>query len=213
MEDNDIITRTKDNYSNSSIMPKLDDDSKQDYKKFKNYSNNKLNRAYEKYDVLQSYSPAKNSKDPNKEFSRMIDEYNSYEPTRETLSLQRGRKGFNQMSKKNLIYCASMIAVSIILVILIVVNSATINNLNKDLNNTTNEINNVQTRIDDTIGDINDLTLEDNIYSSAGELGMEDVGDSTQKIDLLEKQEVNDYQRQTNVFDAICNFISSLFGG
>lgn len=208
MEDRN--TRDYDETVNNSY---LNERSKIDYKEFNKYKSDKLDKVYEKFKVVKSYSPAKQNKDNNREFSRMIDEYNTFEPTRETLSIKRSRFS-NTLTRKNAIYCLSLLAVIIMLVVVIVVNSTSINKLNQDIAFTESQVELVETNINTIIGEIEDLTLVENIYQYAQNNQMEEINpDNIEKIDLLEIQVDTTYQGQTNIFDVICNFISSLFGG
>ena len=57
---------------------------------FVNYNNNRLNKVYKKYDVVQTYVPKKEDKSKtNKDFDNFVTEQNSYVPERETLSVEK----------------------------------------------------------------------------------------------------------------------------
>ena len=93
-------------------------------------------------------------------------------------------------------------------------NAVNINNINNQITETTVNLNNVNNDIKKVISNIDELTDEDNVLQNARELGLKEVTEENKvNIELLEKNNVEDYKGQTNFFDKICNFFRNLFGG
>ena len=183
---------------------------------FVNYNNNRLNKVYKKYDVVQTYVPKKEEKSKtNKDFDNFVTEQNSYVPERETLSVEKveSKPQFKLKSKAK-VWLVAFSAIIVMLFGLCIYNGVHINNLNNQINQTTTSITDVNKDIEKVIKDIGKLTDEQEILNNASDLGYQEVTDANNvQIELEKKNEVEDYQSQTNFFDKICNFFRNMFGG
>ena len=183
---------------------------------FVNYNNNRLNKVYKKYDVVQTYVPKKENKPKtNKEFDNFVTEQNSYVPERETLSVERvENKPQFKLKNKAKVWLIAFSAIIVMLFGLCIYNGVHINNLNNQINQTTTSITDVNKDIEKVIKDIGKLTDEQEILNNASDLGYQEVTDANNvQIELKKKNNVEDYQSQTNFFDKICNFFRNMFGG
>ena len=97
---------------------------------------------------------------------------------------------------------------------LMIYNGVHIGNLNTQISETSTSINNINNDIKQVIKNIDELTDEDSVLRKAEELGLSEVAPENKvEIELIEKNEVEEYKSQTNFFDRICNFFRRLFGG
>ena len=58
----------------------------------------------------------------------------------------------------------------------------------------------------------NGLTSEDNIQAELKEMGYDSSNVNVEAIDVADSVVVEDLKAETNWFDAICNFVSQIFG-
>lgn len=94
--------------------------------------------------------------------------------------------------------------------ILLIYNAVLINSYNTQINagyETLSEIQNINGTLEEEL-----FTMENSFEYSAEALGLNN-GSSTAISNTFEKQEKIVYAEETNWFDAICDFISSIFGG
>ena len=185
-------------------------------KTFTNYNFSNLNKVYKKYNVIETYVPKKQEKPKqNKQFEKFVDEQHNYSPERETVVLEKiDRKSEPSAKPKSKAWLVSIIIIFAMLAGLSIYNGVHINTLNNQINQTTTSINNVNNDIKQVIKNIDELTNEDSVLRKAEELGLKEVSDENKvEIELKEKNEVKDYESQTNFFDKICNFFRRLFGG
>ena len=182
---------------------------------FVNYSSNNLNKVYKKYNVVQTYIPKKEKQKKSKDFDNFVKEQSEYVPERETIAVERVEEK-NKFKFKNSVK-AWLVAIAIIFSMLgglSIYNAVNINNINNQITETTVNLNNVNNDIKKVISNIDELTDEDNVLQNARELGLKEVTEENKvNIELLEKNNVEDYKGQTNFFDKICNFFRNLFGG
>lgn len=183
---------------------------------FVNYNFNNLNKVYKKYDVVQTYVPKKQSKPKqNKEFEKFVTEQNDYKPEKETFVIERkSEKPKFQLKGKARAWLVSIIIIFAMLGGLTIYNAVHISNLNTQIDQTTTSINNINNDIKQVVKNIDVLTDEDNVLQKADELGLKEVSSEDKvNIELNTKNEIEEYQSQTNFFDRICNFFRNLFGG
>lgn len=183
---------------------------KKEYQKFSNYSYEKSPTTFEEYEVIQTYKPLKKEKKKD-EFMEFVNEQNSYQKSNETFLYEK-IKPKKQRKPINKIFVCISIFICVLMSTLTIVNSVNINKLNYSNMSKTSEIANVGKELVKIDQVIEGLVSEDNIKQSAEEDDFV-VVTNTKQIDLIEKNEVKEYKGSTNLFDRICNFIISLFGG
>ena len=204
----------KDNFYQTEEEPQFEEQSfKKQYDKFDDYSNDLQNSSYEEYEVIRNYTPklkAKPKKE-NKEFNKFLDNQYAYTDSTETYIYQRGKEKSTFSSKTRgriIVYACALIAILLsTLCIVNLVNISTINAANSEIQQ---EINKVDDKLAETGNKIKDE--KENYENNDG-----DYIDKNQaniaSITLIEKSQPQNYESETNFFDRICNFISSLFGG
>lgn len=183
---------------------------------FTNYNNSHLNKVYKKYDVVQTYVPQSQAKPAeNKEFEKFVNQQDSYSATQESfVTSTPAQKPTFRLKQKAKVWLVCFSVIIVMLSALCITNAVNISNLNSNIEQTQSSITNVNKNIQNTIKDIGKLTDEQEIKNNASDLGLTEVEpENNIEIQLNQKNEVEDYQRQTNFFDEICNFIRSLFGG
>ena len=183
---------------------------------FTNYNSNHLNKVYKKYDIVQTYVPKKEKKsEKTTDFQKFVNEQNSYVPERETLSVERvSEKPTFKLKQKAKVWLVCFSLIAIMLFSLCIYNGININNLNNQIDNTTTSINNINKDIETIVKDIGKLTDDQEIMNNASDMGLTEVDNANNiEIELNVKNEVEDYESQTNFFDEICNFFNNLFGG
>ena len=185
---------------------------------FVNYNFNNLNKVYKKYDVVKTYVPKKQEKQKQKqttEFEKYVTEQSDYIPEKETFVIERKKeKQKFEFKPKAKAWLVSIIIIFAMLGGLAIYNAVNISNLNSQINQTTTSINNVNNDIKQVVKNIDELTDEDNVLQKAEELGLQEVAEENKvTIELIEKNEIEEYQSQTNFFDRICDFFRRLFGG
>ena len=189
---------------------------KKEAETFVNYKSNNLSKVYKKYDVVQTYVPKKKSQpNQNKSFEKFVTEQDSYTPEKETLSVEKvEQKPKFKFKPKAKVWLVSIIIIFAMLGGLSIYNAVHIQNLQNQLTETTVTSTKIEKDLERVIKLTGDLTDEDNILSKADELGLQEVTDENSiEIELKPKNEVKDYESQTNFFDKICNFFRNLFGG
>ena len=204
-----------------SVAPKEESNvQKKETDAFVNYKFNNLNKVYKKVDVIQTYVPQETKKTnqsqkQSKEFEKFVTEQNSYEPEKETVLVEKvQQKPTFKLKNKAKVWLFSIISILIMLGGLAIYNGITINNMNNQITETTTSINNYNSEIKKVIDSIEDLTNDHNVLGSADRLGLNEATEENKvTIELEQKNEVKDYESQTNFFDKICNFLRHLFGG
>lgn len=183
---------------------------------FVNYNSNNLSKVYKKYDVVQTYVPKKKPQQKKEsDFEKFVKEQDSYVPEKETLTVEKvEQKPKFKFKPKAKAWLISIIIIFAMLGGLSIYNAVHIQNLNNQLTETTVQSTNIGSDIKKVISSIDELTDEDNIMSKAQELGLKEVTEENKvEIELKPKNQVKDYESQTNFFDKICNFFRNLFGG
>ena len=186
---------------------------KKQYDKFEDYSNDLQKSSYEEYEVIRNYTPKlkAKSKKENKEFNKFLDNQYAYTDSTETYIYQRGKEKSTFSSKTRgriIVYACALIAILLsTLCIINIVNISTINASNSDIQQ---EIKKVDGKLAETGDKIKDET--ENVENNDGNYVDQNSATNT-NITLIEKQQPLQYESETNFFDRICNFISSLFGG
>ena len=188
---------------------------KKEAQTFTNYNNNKLNKVYKKYDVVQTYVPRKKQKKTNNDFDNFVNEQNSYTPEIETLTVEKvAEKTKYRLSSKAKVWICAFALIAIMLGSVCIYNAVEIKRLNTTIQETSTNLNNVNKDIETIIKDIGVLTDEETVKIEAGELGMDEIpAENNIQIELLEKNKVETYESETNFFDKICNFFRNIFGG
>ncbi|MBO7508590.1 MAG: hypothetical protein J6T39_02995, partial [Clostridia bacterium] len=149
------------------------------------------------------------------EFEKYVTEQSDYIPEKETFVIERKKeKQKFEFKPKAKAWLVSIIIIFAMLGGLAIYNAVNISNLNSQINQTTTSINNVNNDIKQVVKNIDELTDEDNVLQKAEELGLQEVAEENKvTIELIEKNEIEEYQSQTNFFDRICDFFRRLFGG
>ena len=183
---------------------------------FVNYNHNNLSKVYKKYDVVQTYVPKKKSRQKkDKSFEKFVTEQNSYTPEKETLMVEKvEQKPKFKFKPKAKAWLVSIIIIFAMLGGLSIYNAVHIQNMHNSITETTVQSTNIQNSLKKVISNIDELTDEDNILSNAQELGLKEVTEENKvEVELKPKNNVEEYESQTNFFDKICNFFRNLFGG
>ena len=183
---------------------------------FVNYNHNNLSKVYKKYDVVQTYVPKKKSQQKkDKSFEKFVTEQNSYTPEKETLMVEKvEQKPKFKFKPKAKAWLVSIIIIFAMLGGLSIYNAVHIQNMHNSITETTVQSTNIQNSLKKVISNIDELTDEDNILSNAQELGLKEVTEENKvEVELKPKNNVEEYESQTNFFDKICNFFRNLFGG
>jgi cell division protein FtsL len=219
-QNDNISLETNDKSTNLFEYKEVPKDENKTMKKetdaFVNYNFNNLNKIYKKYDVVKTYVPKKQPKQKqNKEFEKFVTEQNDYIPETETFVIERNNeKPKFQLKSKAKTWLVSIIIIFAMLSGLTIYNAVHISNLNNQIQETSTSINNINNDIKQVVKNIDVLTDEDNILEKADELGLKEVSPEDQvSLELNPKNEIEEYQSQTNFFDRICNFFRNLFGG
>lgn len=189
---------------------------KKETEAFVNYNYNNLNKVYKKYDVVKTYVPKKQEKQKqNKDFEKFVTEQSTYTTEKETFVVERKQeKQKFELKPKARAWLVSIIIIFAMLGGLAIYNAVNISNLNNQINQTTTSISNINNDIKQVVKNIDELTNEDNVLDKANELGLSEVAEENKvTIELNEKNEIVEYQSQTNFFDRICDFFRRLFGG
>ena len=136
-------------------------------------------------------------------------------PEKETFVVERkAEKPKFQLKRKAKVWLVSIAIIFAMLGGLSIYNAVHISNLNRQIEQTTTSINNINNDIKQVVKNIDVLTDEDNVLDKADEIGLKEVPEEDRvTIQLNPKNEVKQYESQTNFFDKICNFFRRLFGG
>ena len=183
---------------------------------FVNYNYNNLNKVYKKYDVVKTYVPKKQVKQKKgSDFESYVIKQSGYVPEKETFVVERkAEKPKFQLKRKAKVWLVSIAIIFAMLGGLSIYNAVHISNLNRQIEQTTTSINNINNDIKQVVKNIDVLTDEDNVLDKADEIGLKEVPEEDKvTIQLNPKNEVKQYESQTNFFDKICNFFRRLFGG
>lgn len=189
---------------------------KKETQTFVNYNNNNLSKVYKKYDVVQTYVPKKKSQPrTDKNFEMFVTEQDSYTPEKETVVVEKvEQKPKFKFKPKAKVWLVSIIIIFAMLGGLSIYNAVHIQNMHNSITETTVQSTNIQNSLKKVISNIDELTDEDNILSNAQELGLKEVTEENKvEVELKPKNNVEEYESQTNFFDKICNFFRNLFGG
>lgn len=204
--------QTHNNYKTDYIHNYVTEEEKKQYDKFEDYSNDRQISNYEEYEVIRNYTPKLKSKtkQENKEFNNFLNNQYAYTDSTETYIYQRGQEKSTLSSKTRgriIIYACALIA--ILLSTLCIVNLVNISTINAANYSMQQEIGNLNDKIAETGEDIKDET--DKTENNDGDYKEQSQANKT-SISLIEKNQPLQYESETNFFDKICNFISSLFG-
>lgn len=183
---------------------------KREYKEFSDYSHAQKPKDYEEYEIIQTYTPKKKTK-KSSPFQDMVNSQNSYEADKETVIYEKV-KPQKKLKRTSKIFVCIACAIALLMGTLGIINTVKINDLNFSNVSKAEQIANVGkelVKIDQTI---EGMTSEDSVKDSATSGGMGTVT-TTEKIELIEKNKVEEHQGKTSFFDKICNFIIHFFGG
>lgn len=210
--ENDILIMEKpvDSQLEISNQNQINQTVNNEYKQFTDFSHAKRKNDYEEFEVVQTYVPRKKNK-KNTDFDNLVNEQNSYISANETYTYEKTKpqKKFKPTSK--IFVCISCV-IALFMGTLGIVNAVNINNVSNSITSTTEQIANIGKEITKIDQVIEGMVNEENIKNEAEQDGFTEVTTKTE-IDLNEKNVVEDYKKTTNLFDIICNFIMSLFGG
>lgn len=214
--ENDILTvekvekTTDDNWTYVQKKQSSNQTIKQEYKEFSDFSHAKKPKDYEEYEIIQTYTPKKKAK-KNTAFQDMVREQNSYEADKETVIYEKV-KPQKKLKRTSKIFVCICCAIAVLMGTLGIINTVKINNLNFSNISKAEEIANVGKELVKIDQAIEGITSEDAVKDNAQNSGMESVT-TTEKIELIEKNNVVEHQGKTSLFDKICNFIIHFFGG
>lgn len=181
------------------------------------YSTNNLRRVYKKYDVVQTYVPAKKAKPKeNKSFEKFVKEQANYIPERETIVVEKVKeKPTYKLNQKAKSWLFAITSIFVMLGGLAIYNAIHISNLNKQVAKTEYDITEINKSIEKATKTVGKLTNQEDILDIAeDDYNMHVANDSEQiTIDIYEKNDVVDYKGESNFFDKVCDFVRNFFGG
>jgi cell division protein FtsL len=230
-----VKTKPDFDYFNATNFSKLQaktETTEKELNRFKtDYDAKKLNRVYEKYHLFEQEEAPEEENDffeeveeenkltiqKNADFQKIIREQNSYEELEDTLTykkIERNPKVKLNLNQKTRLMVFTYTFVSVMLVFLLIYNVFSISNLNNSITSIQDEIVTVERAIKDIGNMTESYKDEGRILDVANDLSFSEVPvENVVTVNLYEKQNVIEYQGQTNWFDAICKFLNNLFGG
>ena len=108
---------------------------------------------------------------------------------------------------------STVLLVTVLMVFLCIYNIFVINNMSKGITYLQEEVVSAEYDLTQSKGLYDKLTSTENIQKELSDMGYTDIDSSNiVAVSVPEKVEVAQLQGQTNWFDAICNFISRIFG-
>ncbi len=108
---------------------------------------------------------------------------------------------------------STVLLVTVLMVFLCIYNIFVINNMSKSITYLQEEVVSAEYDLTQSKGLYDKLTSTENIQKELSDMGYTDIDSSNiVAVSVPEKVEVAQLQGQTNWFDAICNFISRIFG-
>ena len=181
------------------------------------YSTNNLRKVYKKYNVVQTYVPRKKAlPKTEKKFETFVKQQDSYVPERETVVVEKVKaKPTYKLNQKAKAWLFGIVSIFVMLGGLAVYNAVHISNLNRQIAQTQYDITEVNKSIEKATKTLEKLSDKDEVLQSAhDDYGMHQASETEQiTIELNQKNEVIDYQGESNFFDKICQFFAHLFGG
>ena len=181
------------------------------------YSTNNLRKVYKKYDIVQTYVPAKKqTAKKKKEFETFVTEQHNYVPERESVVVEKlEQKPVYKLSQKAKTWLFATVAIFVMLGGLAIYNAIHISTLDRQIAQTQYDITEVNKSLEKTAKTLGKLTDEDAVLDTAeNQYDMHlATNENTTTIELNQKNQIEDYQGESNFFDKICEFIRHLFGG
>lgn len=188
-----------------------------------NYSSSKLEKVYEKYELLEEEPQESLGEDyveetpRQSEFSKLLRNQTSFEEVEEKIVVEtplRQEKVKLELNERTKLAVFTYAFCAVMLGFLLVYNAFAIGNINSNINNLNSSIEAEQIKIDRVIKDIGNMTDEDNILDLASDLSFSEL-DAGQiiNVNLYTKQQPISYTGQTNWFDKLCEFVKGVFGG
>jgi len=160
--------------------------------KFDNtYTTQKLQELYNEYDKIT------------------IDE----EKIKSVIQVRTNAKVANKASFRAVLAMSTTLIVAILLAVLCIYNITVINGMGSSINYLQEEVVSYQADLAHAESVYNNLTNTENIKDELIQMGYGEMASSNiVAISVPEKVEVEDLQAETNWFDAVCNFVSQIFG-
>ena len=181
--DNAIKETTSQNFNNQSVVD-------EQVEKFDNSYSVKLQELYNEYDKVT------------------LDEERIKEVTQIKLNAVSKKVPF----KMALIMTTSII-ITLLLAFLCIYNITVINGMSSGIDYLQEEVAQYEYNLAEAQALYGTLTSEENIQNELKDMGYGDVASSNMvAINVADSVEVQDLQAETNWFDAVCNFISQIFG-
>lgn len=183
------------------------------------YSTNNLSRTYKTYDVIQTYVPQKKEKQSaSKEFETFVTEQSSFSPERETIvveKIEQKQKPTYKLNSKAKVWLVAIVAIFVMLGGLAIYNAVHISDLQNSIQTTQTDIKDANDALKKATKTLDKITNQDNVMDKAtDDQQMHEATDAEKvTIELEPKNQIEDYQGQSNFFDEICDFVRKLFGG
>ena len=177
-------------------------------KEFSSYSHIQTKRDTSKYDFSKNYNP--NFK-KDSDFEKYVKDSETFEQDEEDLTLEKTVENYAVKTnyKSNIFkICSSLVCA--LLLVLCIINIASLTNLQNDVSNLQNNVNSTQSSVSELIQNAGEATDNSQMLDKAQQNGMETV-DNEIEITLNPKNEVKQYEVKSNWFDEFCNFLSNLF--
>ena len=183
-ENEEVVKETiAENFSTQSVV-------EEQVEKFDNSYSVKLQELYEEYDKVT------------------LDEDRIKEVTQIKVNAVAKKVPF----KVALVMTTSVI-VALLLAFLCIYNITVINGMTTSIDYLQEEVTQYEYALSDAQALYNNLTSEENIQNELVNMGYGSITSSNiEAIDVANSVEVQDLQAETNWFDAVCNFISRIFG-
>lgn len=213
-EDDILVATENDEEIETEIEPEEESvaSTTKQYKNFPKYSNEKLERVYNKYDFSKTYNPNSHKKD-GKDLENFVKQNENTNFDEESFTVEKSTIAEQEKSSKKFsIFKICGTIVCALLVILSMINLATITDLEKKVETSQKNVNEVEVNVGKFIQDVGKLTNEEDLLNKAEQEGMEEITEEF-KITLNDKNQIIEYESKTNFFDKICEVLFSLFGG
>ena len=155
------------------------------------YTTQKLQELYNEYDKIT------------------IDE----EKIKSVIQVRTNAVATNKASFRAVVLLTTSLIVAVLLAVLCIYNITVINSMGSSISYLQEEVVTYENNLAQVESIYNNLTNTDNIQDELAQMGYEEIASSNiVAINVPEKVEVAELTADTNWFDAVCNFISQIFG-
>ena len=151
---------------------------------------------------------------------KLQDLYNEYDKItidedkiRSVIQVKTNAVASSKASFRSVVLLTTSMIIAILLTVLCIYNITVINGMGTSINYLQEEVVAYQADLAQSEALYNNLTNTDNIEMELADMGYSEIASSNiVAINVPEKTIVTDMEADTNWFDAVCNFISQIFG-